>query len=41
MAFMTKNVGSVYFASWSNTTAKLFYLRKHNSLKWSWQVQNA
>jgi len=36
MAFETKCVGSVYFASRGNTTAgALLPLDKHNCLKWS------
>jgi len=42
MAFNTKYVGSIYFASWGNSTAEaLLHLDKQNFLKWSWQVQNA
>jgi len=37
MAFKTKYVGSVYFASWGNSTAgALLPLDKHNCLQWSW-----
>ena len=37
-----KIFGSVYFASWGNSTAgALLPLEKHNCLKRSWQVQNA